>query len=44
MVSMIKFAGAVHSHQANELRATVMLCLRRVARMCSSRVSDTANR
>ena len=44
MVSMIKFAGAVHSHQANELRDTVMSRLRRVARMCSSRVSDTANR
>ena len=37
-------ADAVYSHQASELRNTVMLRLRRVANMCSSKVSDTANR
>ena len=37
-------ADAVYSHQASELRNTVMLRLRRVADMCSSKVSDTANR
>ena len=36
MLSMIKSAGAVRSHQTNELR--------RAAGMCSSKESDTANR
>ena len=44
MVSMIKFAGAVRGRQTNELRDTVMLRLRRWNHMCSSTVSDTANR
>ena len=33
------FAGAVRKLQTNELRNTVMLRLRRVARMCSSTLS-----
>ena len=38
------FAGAVRKLQTNELRNTVMLRLRRVARMCSRTVSGTAYR
>ena len=37
-----KSAGAVRKLQTNELRNTVMLRLRRVARMCSRTVSGTA--
>lgn len=40
----IKFAGAVRSHQTNELRDTGMSRLRRVDRMCSRTVSGIANR
>ena len=40
----MKFAGAVCSCQANELRDTGMSRLRRRNRMCSSRVSGTAYR
>ena len=39
----IKPAGAVHSHQTNELRGTDMPRLRRVNRLCSSMVSGTAD-
>ena len=38
------FAGAVRKLQTNELRNTVMLRLRRVARMCSRTISGTAYR
>ena len=38
------FAGAVRKLQTNELRNTVMLCLHRVARMCSRTISGTAYR
>ena len=38
------FAGAVRNLQTNELRNTVMLRLRRVARMCSRTISGTAYR
>ena len=38
------FAGAVRKLQTNKLRNTVMLRLRRVARMCSRTVSGTAYR
>ena len=44
MISMIKFVGAVCSYQTNELRDTGMSRLRRFNRLCSSRVSDTANK
>ena len=40
----MKFAGAVCSCQANELRDTIVSRLRRVNRLCSRTVSDTANR
>ena len=39
----MKFAGAVCSCQANELRDTGMSRLRRVNRLCSSTLSDAAN-
>ena len=38
------FAGAVRKLQTNKLRNTVMLCLCRVARMCSRTISGTAYR
>ena len=41
---MPTFAGAVRKLQTNGLRNTVMLRLRRINRMCSRTVSDTANR
>ena len=41
---LICFATAVRKLQINELRNTVMLRLRRFNRMCSSTLSDTANR
>ena len=40
MVPIGKFAGAVRSHQTNELRGTVMPRLRRVTHMCSSKVTE----
>ena len=40
----MKFAGAVCSYQANELRDTGMSRLRRAADMCSSKLFDTADR
>ena len=38
------FAGAVRKLQTNELRGTVMPRLLEVADLCSSNISDTANR
>lgn len=35
----MKFAGAVCSYQANELRDTIVSRLRRVNRLCSSKLS-----
>ena len=42
IVPIVRFAGAVRSHQTNELRDTVMSRLRRVTRMCSSKKSGIA--
>ena len=43
VTSQVKFAGAIHGRQADELRDTGMSRLRRVNRLCSSTLSDAAN-